>query len=317
MIKKYSANSIRNNIFYALRPIIPRNIQIILRRIIAKQIRKAAADIWPIDKSAGSVPPEWHGWKGGKEFALVLAHDVDTLRGIKRCVALAERERELGFVSTFNIVPERYSIPQGTLETLKGMGFGLGVHGLKHDGKLFSSRKRFHERAVKINKYLHKWGTRGFSSPSMHHKLEWMYELDIDYSTATFDTDPFEPQPDGVGTIFPFWVDIGSGHRGFVEMPYTMAQDFTLFIILQEKDPSIWMQKLDWIARQGGLALVNTHSDYMAFDPDKGLEEYPVERYLDFLRYVKSKYGGRYWHALTRDVAAYCKKGLNRPTVHQ
>jgi hypothetical protein len=23
---------------------------------------------------------------------------------------------------------------------------------------------------------------------------------------STFDTDPFEPQPDGMGTIFPFWV---------------------------------------------------------------------------------------------------------------
>ena len=30
--------------------------------------------------------------------------------------------------------------------------------------------------------------------------------LNIAYDASTFDTDPFEPQPDGVNTIFPFWV---------------------------------------------------------------------------------------------------------------
>jgi len=34
----------------------------------------------------------------------------------------------------------------------------------------------------------------GFSLPSMHHNLEWIGELDIEYDASTFDTDPFEPQ---------------------------------------------------------------------------------------------------------------------------
>ena len=46
----------------------------------------------------------------------------------------------------------------------------------------------------------------GFRTPTMFHHLEWTGELDIEYDSSTFDTDPFEPQPDGVGTIFPFWV---------------------------------------------------------------------------------------------------------------
>ena len=34
---------------------------------------------------------------------------------------------------------------------------------------------------------------------------------------------------------------------------------------MREKTPEIWKRKLDWIARQGGLALVNIHPDYIDF----------------------------------------------------
>ena len=99
----------------------------------------------------------------------------------------------------------------------------------------------------------------------MHHNLEWIHDLDIEYA-STFDTDPFEPQSDGVGTIFPFWVSGNSNQKGYVELPYTLPQDFTLFILMKEKNIDIWKQKLDWIAENGGMALVNTHPDYMNFD---------------------------------------------------
>src|ERR1700746_3430317 len=50
----------------------------------------------------------------------------------------------------------------------------------------------------------------------MFHKLDWLHDLDIEYDASTFDTDPFEPQPDGHGTIFPFWVPKGDD-GGYVE----------------------------------------------------------------------------------------------------
>lgn len=40
----------------------------------------------------------------------------------------------------------------------------------------------------------------------MQHKLSWLHELEVEYAKSTFDTDPFEPQPDAARTIFPFWV---------------------------------------------------------------------------------------------------------------
>jgi hypothetical protein len=209
-------------------------------------------------------------------------------------------------------VPERYGVVDvGLLDELKRRGFGIGVHGLKHDGKLFSSKKIFDARTPRINAYLKKWGTQGFTTPSMIRNHDWMHALDIDHCVSTFDTDPFEPQPDAVGTIFPFWVPNTSQSHGFVELPYTLPQDSTLFMILQEKTTAIWKRKLDWIVENKGMALLNTHPDFMALGAGKcELEEYPVDYYTEFLDYVKSRYHGQYWNTLPEEMARFWKESM-------
>ena len=143
-------------------------------------------------------------------------------------------EEKRGFTSSFNFVPKKYHVDQLTLEFLRSRGFEVGVHGWKHDGKLYSSRAKFQRRAQKINRCLKDWNATGFRSPAMHHNLDWLHQLDIDYDLSTFDTDPFEPQPDGVCTIFPFWVAGPKAGAGYVEMPYTLPQDSTMFVLMGE-----------------------------------------------------------------------------------
>ena len=53
--------------------------------------------------------------------------------------------------------------------------------------------------------------------------------------------------------------------KGYVELPYTLPQDFLLFILLQEKNIDTWKKKLDWIVDHGGMALFIAHPDYMNF----------------------------------------------------
>jgi hypothetical protein len=144
----------------------------------------------------------------------------------------------------------------------------------------------------------------------MHHNLAWLHALNISYDMSTFDTDPFEPQPDGVNTIFPFWVqepgsDNEGAERGYAELPYTLAQDFTLFVLLQETTIDLWKRKLDWIAERGGMALLNTHPDYMAFDGQGSKYQYPASYYREFLSYVSSAYKNKFWTALPEEVASY------------
>jgi len=226
-------------------------------------------------------------------------------------------EMSSGFRSSFNFVPEgQYATPAALRRTLDERGFEVGVHDLYHDGKLYRSRAGFQKRARAINRYLSSWNAVGFRSAFMLHNLEWLRDLEILYDLSTFDIDPFEPQPDAANTIFPFWVARSDG-TGYVELPYTLAQDSTLFLVLQETTIDVWRNKLDWLARQGGLALLNVHPDYMSFDGKRSSVEYDAELYRAFLDYVTRQYGGRCWCALPRDVARYINQLQAADPVHR
>jgi len=149
----------------------------------------------------------------------------------------------------------------------------------------------------------------------MHHNLEWLHDLEVEYDASTFDTDPFEPQPDGVDSIFPFWVS-QNGSDGYMELPYTLAQDSTMFLLLREKTTKLWNTKLDWIADHGGMALLIIHPDYISINASENEPfTYPLSRYRSFLAGVREKYEGCYWHALPREVASYCRsvRAANAP----
>ncbi|MFQ5708104.1 MAG: hypothetical protein ACE5HO_11675 [bacterium] len=296
----------RRDLYYLVKPAIPRPLQIYLRRKLIRKQRRWTAHVWPVDPAAGDRPSEWHGWPGQKQFALVLTHDVESAAGQEKCHGLMRLEQQLGFRSSFGFVPERYEVSAALRCDLRRQGFEVGVHGLNHDGRLFCSERIFRKRVARINRYLQQWGAVGFRAPAMHHNLHWLHALDILYDASTFDTDPFEPQADGVGTIYPFWVSGENNGDGYVELPYTLPQDFTLFVLMQESNADVWKSKLDWIARRGGMALMNTHPDYMCFAGHKpGLQEYDVQHYREFLQYVKQKYAGQVWHVLPRDMARF------------
>lgn len=292
-------------IYYYLKPLIPRHVQIRARQLFISQKARRVTDKWPIDPRAKAKPEGWTGWPGGKKFVVVITHDVDTAKGHERCLDLMNLEKRLGIRSSFNFVPKRYEVSEELRKTLQLNGFEVGVHGLNHDGRLYFSREIFSQRAREINRYLKEWGAVGFRSPSMHHELEWIHDLDITYDCSTFDTDPFEPQSDGMGTIFPFVVKREYDGKSYIELPYTLPQDFTLYVLLKEADPEIWYKKLDWIAEQNGMVLLNVHPDYLDFNGNAGLEEYSYRIYEDFLSYLTKKYENQYWHVLPKELARY------------
>lgn len=284
------------------------------RRWWAHSRRIASADVWPINERAGMNPPGWPGWPEGKQFALVLTHNVKKNRGLNRVEQLMKLESLLGFHSSFNFVPEgEYRAPDTLRETLDRAGFEIGVHGLQNDGRLYASQAEFHSKAARIREYLHKWKASGFSSTIPRCKLAWLHELGVEYDASTFDMDPFAPDPDGVETIFPFWVP-GAKGAGYVELPSTIPRDFTVFVLLGEPDVATWKRKLDWIADHRGMAMLNTDPDYMSFeDGHRRRDEYPVSYYQEFLRYAQEKYRDTAWRALPREVARFYCAALPLP----
>jgi len=370
----------RNRLYYLLKPLIPWSVRLAIRRRLALRKLPHIRDVWPIQPGSEKPPAGWPGWPEGKQFAFVLTHDVEGPEGLAKVRPLAELEMKLGFRSCFNFIPEGpYRVPDDLRTWLVSNGFEIGVHDLHHDGKLFASRENFRRCVPRINRYLKEWDAAGFRAGFMLHNLDWLHELSIRYDASTFDTDPFEPQPQGQHTIFPFWVpatkseirnpkseitnpylaactpgpahqtsnrganpadfglrtsdsasplsDVGcrmsdcpADRAGYVELPYTLPQDSTLFLLLGEKSPRLWIQKLDWIARHGGMALVNVHPDYLHFRASDATNRTVTTGYYEqVLRHVSGLYGGNFWMATPRRVAGYVAglsvKPLLRPRL--
>lgn len=301
--------SLLNAMYYLFKPFLPQAARYTMRRLRANYKLQTAKD-WPIMESAGEAPFGWAGWPQGKKFALVLTHDVEGPVGLERCQQLAELEMKLGFRSSFNLIPEGgYTVTPEFRQFMTDAGFEIGVHDLRHDGSLYRSRKSFDECATGINSYLRNWDAVGFRAGFMFHNLEWLKSLEIEYDASTFDTDPFEPQPDGAGTIFPFVVKGRTPEEGYVELPYTLPQDATLFLILREQTNRIWKEKTDWLAERGGMVLLNVHPDYLAFGGAKpSISEFDVALYEDFLSYIKTRYEGEYWNPLPREMSSYISR---------
>jgi uncharacterized protein len=301
------------DLYYTLKPIIPRRLQIEARKKYAAwQLSKSGAQ-WPIDPEAGNKPAGWPGWPDGKRFALVLTHDVERALGQDRCRELMQLEKDMGFRSAFNFVAEDYPADADLRRRLIEEGFEIGLHGVTHGRNIFKSDRVFRDEARRINRYLKDWNCSGFRAPRMFHDLDKAHQLDIEYDASTFDTDPFEPQPDGMRTIFPFFVQNGAPDSGYVELPYTLPQDFTLFVLMGHRDISLWKEKLRWIAEKGGMALIITHPDYMSFGRhNENIEQYPADYYREFLEHVRTEYEGQYWTALPRDVARYVNQAQHR-----
>ena len=276
-----------------LRPLLPIAVRQVLQRsrgtVNSEKWYEPSAFVRSLTQcleEKNSVPIV-HPWPDDADFALVLTHDVETAEGLQHVPTIAAIEEELGFRSSWNVVPHKYPVDMRLIEDLKSRGFEIGVHGFNHDGRLYFSQRTFQSRAPAINSAIHKYGAVGFRSPMVHRNLEWLQLLDIEYDSSCFDVDPFQAMPGGVGSIWPFVFG------RFVELPYTLPQDHTLFIALGHRDTRVWTEKLQFIARHHGLALMLTHPDYLTSDHNLSL-------YRDFLSYVKSH--GGFWHGLPRDV---------------
>jgi peptidoglycan/xylan/chitin deacetylase (PgdA/CDA1 family) len=301
--------SSRLSLYYRLKPLLPRPLQLTLRRAYARRQAAREFPAWPMERilldmrdedlrrrlrETGEPRLPLVGyWPHGRRFAVILTHDVEGPAGIQNIPRVLEVERRNGFVSSWNFCGEWYPIPDGLFEQLDEAGCEVGLHGILHDGRLFSDRATFEANLPKIHRYLREWGASGFRSPATHRNADWMPELGCLYDTSFPDTDPFEPQSGGCCSIFPFL------NGDLVELPITLVQDHTLFEILRERSIQRWVEKSEWLIENNGLINLLVHPDYF-------LTQERLDLYDEFLRFLRAQAGG--WHALPRDVARWWKQ---------
>ncbi len=291
--------------YYRIRGLLPRPIQIWLRRHYSRVQLRTTFPGWPVETAlhdffdlftsilgdvAGEPVPRIAAWPHDHAWALVLTHDVETSRGLAALDPVLDLERGLGLRSSWNFVPRRYDVDDDRVRDLIAEGFEVGVHGLHHDGRDLESLARVRERLPGIREAAECWNAVGFRSPATRRKWELMPLLGFDYDSSYPDTDPFEPQDNGCCTWLPFF------NQNMVELPLTMPQDHTLFVILRHRDEATWIEKAEFLRGRGGMAMIDTHPDYLIEDRIMGAYRRLLERYAD---------DSTAWRALPREVSAW------------
>jgi peptidoglycan/xylan/chitin deacetylase (PgdA/CDA1 family) len=307
------------NAYYLVKPLIPRAAHLAARRVRAKSIRPSFPS-WPIEpllvehqhalwrrslaeRSLTRLPLVGF-WPDHLNFAVTMTHDVEGELGVENIPAVLELERRHGIVSSWNFVAEWYPIPDGTFERVREAGCEVGLHGVRHDGLLFRDRETFDSRLPRIHRYMREWGAVGFRSPATHRNVAWMADLACLYDSSFPDTDPYEPEPGGCCSIFPFFIG------DLVELPITMVQDHTLWEILRRPNLDLWREKGDWVIANHGLINIIVHPDYVR-SPER------LALYDQLLGYLRERIGSRRgWHALPREVASWWK-ARSRMSVSQ
>jgi peptidoglycan/xylan/chitin deacetylase (PgdA/CDA1 family) len=295
------------NAFYRVKRFIPRRLQIKARQMLIRREGLPEFPRWPLDKSVSHLLRfyayvhllargereaafRWF-WPESYRAALILTHDVETAEGLPLAVELADLEQEHGFRSSFNL-GAWYELDPGIIRELTERGFEIGMHGLRHDRSLFSSRGAFDAQRPELAKLAARLGAEGFRSPATHRVFEWIGELPISYDGSIPHSDPFEPQPGGCCSLWPFFIG------DVVELPYTLPQDYTLFTLLGHRSPAVWLEQADRIIHEHGLINSLSHPD-PGYLGDSGNRD----RYGEFLVALSER--AEIWKPLPRELAAW------------
>jgi peptidoglycan/xylan/chitin deacetylase (PgdA/CDA1 family) len=279
-----------------------------LRRTFTRVQGKSSFPGWPIEDAlhtfyewlfaliaefAGNPVPYVDLWPADRTWALVLTHDVETDVGYREMERLRGLERERGYKSSWNFVPLRYRTGDDVVRALQAEGCEVGVHGLRHDGRDLGSRRLMEKRLPAMRAHAQRWNAVGFRSPGTQRHWALMPLLGFEYDSSYSDTDPYEPQPGGCCTYLPYF------NEGLVELPITMAQDHTLFAILQHPEANVWLRKAHLLRERRGMVLVLTHPDYT-----------DDLRVVDGYRKLLDEFQGdeTVWHALPREVAVWWRQ---------
>ena len=310
------------NAYYRVKRLIPRRVQLAARRGLIAFKGRPDFPHWPHDDAverlvrfygtcvlramrASRLPFRWF-WPNGMHAAAILTHDIEGTSGMRNAIRVAELEEARGFRSSFNIVADWYPIDWGIINELRARGHEIGSHALYHDRSLFSSREEFEHQLPLLREAVGRLGAVGFRSPATHRVPEWLDELPIDYDTTIPLSDPYEAQPGGACSSWPFFIG------DLVELPYTLPQDHTLLTLMRHGNADLWVDQMRRVKRSYGLIQCLSHPDdgYLA---DKKHESI----YCEFLDALSEETD--LWHALPRDVANWWRAraaGQNLPALN-
>src|SRR5215210_2220364 len=121
--------------YYTAKPLIPRRVQLAVRRVYARRQKARAFPAWPIEpilvdhqhsqlrrqlrESESSRIPLVNFWPHARQFCVIITHDVEGPAGIANISRVLEVERRHGFISAWNFVAEGYEVPSGLFDEIR------------------------------------------------------------------------------------------------------------------------------------------------------------------------------------------------------
>ena len=292
--------------YYCVKGLIPQALRHHLNSVAIRARKPLRFPSWPCESALvefwrawlkqgleiQGAADAWHigFWPEGAKCCIVLTHDVESRKGFDRMELIADLEEQHGFRSAWNLPLAQYPIDWQRVARLRARGFEYGAHGLCHDGRLFRSHRDFAELAPLLERLAGEHDLRGFRSPSTLRDPRAIATMSFDFDSSFADTDPYEPQPGGTCSLFPFHLS------RLIELPYTLPQDHTLIHLLHRNPLPVWTMKAKWIASIGGMILTLTHPDYCG-------DGVYLKAYAELLKQLAEINGA--WRALPFEAAAW------------
>jgi hypothetical protein len=315
-VDRMSAPTVPRAVYYFLRPALPVGVRKHLQRAAWTGWTRIPFPRWPVDVSVETLmkravgtlleksgirefPFIWF-WPDGAPGCAMVTHDIEGAAGAAFRGGLMDLDDSFGVRSAFQVVPDAPWASNGDtrrlVEEIKGRGFGVNVHDLNHDGRLFRNREVFLRRAAEINARGRDFGSRGFRSGAMYRRQDWFSDLDFSYDMSVPNVAHLEPQRGGCCTVMPFFMG------RVLELPLTTAQDYTLFHVLGDYSTRLWQEQIDRILDENGLVSFIAHPDYL-------VEPRARDVYADLLRLlVRLREERGLWIALPSEIDTWWRE---------
>jgi hypothetical protein len=270
----FAATELIRKLYYLVREYLPVAVRRQLQKFYFRDWRTIPFPAWPVDFTVDNlheeflrlllersgidrVPFIWF-WPNGAPNCLMMTHDVETADGRDFTSQLMDLDESYGIKASYQVIPEkRYEVPDAYVRGIRSRGFEFNIHDLNHDGHLYKERKEFERRAARINGYVRKYDARGFRAGAMYRKQDWYDVFKFSYDMSVPNVAHLEPKRGGCCTVMPFFIG------NILELPLTLAQDYSLFHILEDYSLGVWKQQLALIRERHGLMSFITHPDYL------------------------------------------------------
>lgn len=251
--------------------------------------------------------PRRSPWPGGKSYAFMLSHDVDSgwLYRDRNLDRFLNEERRYGVRGAWYVVGNLYAHDFAKLDRLAGEGHELGLHGDNHDHKIaFLSNDEMNRRLSPCRSLIDRYAMWGFRSPNYLRTPRLFRALRRYFRYDTSMHDSYNPTQrvglirEGCSTTAPFRLFEGSDDM--LELPVTVPEDYEFYDPAKGAasvvDPQ-WAQ-IEEVKRQGGLATLVIHTE-----PHFSARKDCFEAFSEILRRVAAD--PNCWIATGKEIAAH------------